>query len=177
MREGGWQGNKCSIPETAQKGGWSWRQELLAQLNKGILVVAMKYQKFHSKMKQSFFQWGWTTNRFPRGAVVHILLEIDKTPPDQQPALFGEGDRTRWFPDLPSNLYHAVILWGESSPSKAMGRKLWCWCLATDFGGTMWIYKKKRPPFPLFQLAYSPPLQYTPPVLAQRERGDKKAIP
>lgn len=41
---------------------------------------------------------------FPRGAVGCRPLEIDKPPPNQQPALVVEGDRTNWFPDIPSNL-------------------------------------------------------------------------
>lgn len=39
----------------------------------------------------------------------------------------------------------------------------------------MWIYQKKRPPFPSFQLVCPPPLQCTPSMLAQKERGDEKA--
>lgn len=49
-------------------------------------------------------------NEFPEGAVGHTPLEADKTPPDQQLTQVGGRDRTRWSPDMPSNLYHAVIL-------------------------------------------------------------------
>lgn len=83
--------------------------------DKGMLLVVVKYQKFHLNMKPNFFSvrvvsrgmgslerlWGIHPWKQKKNHQISHLLWL---------TLLGEGGWTRWFPEVPSNLNHTVIL-------------------------------------------------------------------
>lgn len=151
MRLAGLHGNKCSIPErVAQRQAilplWAdtWRQELLAQLRQRYVGGSeIPEIPFKHETKPLFSEGGQQRNAFPGEVVGHTPLEIEKNHQISHLlwlTLLGEGGWTRWFPEVPSNLNHTVILWKGSPQSKATGRKWCCWYLAAGFGG----YTKRK---------------------------------
>lgn len=156
-----------------------WRQEILGQLTQQCVGGGSEIPEIPLKNETKLLSVRVVKHRngFPRGSVGHTPLETDKTPPEQQPALAGEGGRTRWFANIRSKPLPCCDSVKGKLSKQGHGQKI----MLLVFGNRFWRnhvdIPKKPSPFPLFQLVCPPSLQYTPSVLAQerRQKGNPMA--
>lgn len=113
-------------------------------------------------------------NGFPRRDVGHTPSETDRTTPDQQPALVGKGGRTRWFANTFKPLPCCDSVKGKLS-KQGHGQKIMVLMFGNRFWGNHVDIPEEKTSFSFFPAGVPTPLQCTPSVLAQRERGDGKA--